>query len=171
MSTTGQVSETVSPEAVRFALRRMAKSVTVITCVSGGIRYAMAATAADALSMAPPAMLISVNQSSSLHRPLTDGANFCINVLARTHEEISRACGGGRSGEERFEVGHWIEGVEGVPMLADASASFVCRNESAMTYGSHSIFIGQVLDVQTNGEVDPLIYLDGRYLGIATTAS
>src|SRR3546814_5658596 len=96
----------------KLALRRMAKSVNVITCMHEGVRYAMAATAADALSMDPPSMIVSVNRSASLHAPLSAGANFCINVLSRQQEEISRACGGKLKGEERFALGKWLEGVE-----------------------------------------------------------
>src|SRR3546814_6417669 len=75
-------------EQAKLALRRMAKSVTVITCRHEGVRYAVAATAADALSMDPPSMIVSVNRSASLHAPLSAGAGFCLNVLARPQEEI-----------------------------------------------------------------------------------
>src|SRR3546814_9833980 len=88
-----QTTEELAAQA-KLALRRMAKSVTVITCRHEGVRYAMAATAADALSMDPPSMLVSVNRSAVLHAPLLAGAAFCINVLARTEEENSRALGG-----------------------------------------------------------------------------
>src|SRR3546814_18320121 len=81
----------------------------------------MAATAADALSMDPPSMIVSVNRSASLHAPLSAGANFCINVLSRQQEEISRACGGKLKGEERFALGKWLEGVAGVTVLVDRS--------------------------------------------------
>src|SRR3546814_9845639 len=87
----------------------MAKSVNVITCMHEGVRYAMAATAADALSMDPPSMIVSVNRSASLHAPLSAGANFCINVLSRQQEEISRACGGKLKGEERRSEEHTSE--------------------------------------------------------------
>lgn len=147
----------------KLALRRMAKSVTVITCRHEGVRYAMAATAADALSMDPPSMIVSVNRSATLHAPLSAGAGFCINVLARTHEEISRACGGGKKGEERFDLGEWIEGADGIPVLADAQASLVCKNEVSVSYGTHGIFIGRVIEIRHHGDVDPLVYIDGRY--------
>lgn len=153
--------------AVRLALRRMAKSVTVITCLHEGRRYAMAATAVDALSMDPPSMILSVNRSASLHAPLAAGANFCINVLAHHHEAVSRASGGGLSGEDRFSVGDWITGPSGVPVLADAQASFICHNDISLSYGTHGIFVGRLIDVRSHGEVDPLVYLDGRYTRIA----
>jgi len=150
----------------RQALRRMAKSVTVITCLHEGQRYAMAATAVDALSMDPPSMIASINRNAALHAPLSAGAGFCINVLARSHEDISRACGGGLRGEERFGLGEWVEGRHGIPVLADAQASLVCDNELTISYGTHGIFIGRVIEVRSHGHVDPLVYVDGRYTGI-----
>src|SRR3546814_9123729 len=98
----------------------------------------MAATAADALSMDPPSMIVSVNRSASLHAPLSAGAGFCINVLARTQEEISRACGGALKGEERFALGEWIEGAEGIPVLAGAQASIVFKNEVSVGSEEHT---------------------------------
>src|SRR3546814_12593004 len=91
----------------------------------------------------PPSMIVSVNRSASLHAPLSAGANFCINVLSRQQEEISRACGGKLKGEERFALGKWLEGVDGVPVLADSQASIVCKNEVSVSYGTTGLFIGQ----------------------------
>ena len=156
-----------SADEVKRALRRMAKSVTVVTCRHEGKRYAMAATAVDALSMDPPSMIVSVNRAASLHAPLAAGTDFCVNVLGRGHEDISRACGGGRRGEERFALGEWIEGPYGIPVLADAQASLLCKNELSVSYGTHGVFIGRVLQVRHHGTVDPLVYLDGRYTRIA----
>lgn len=167
MTTSAPVTSTDIATQVKFALRRMAKSVVVITCRHEGVRYAMAATAADALSMDPPSMIVSVNKSASLHAPLAAGVGFCINILGSNHEEISRVCGGAKKGEERFDVGQWTEGAEGIPVLADAQASLVCHNEQAVSYGTHDIFIGRVLEVRHHGDVDPLVYIDGRYTTVS----
>src|SRR3546814_13546368 len=94
--------------------------------------------------MDPPSMIVSVNRSASLHAPLSAGANFCINVLSRQQEEISRACGGKLKGEARFALGKWLEGVDGVPLLADFQASSLCKNEVLCSYGLHRTFIVKV---------------------------
>ena len=39
----------------------------------------------------------------------------------------------------------------------------VCIKEAKFDYGSHTIFIGRVTSVGIHGEVDPLIYVDGKY--------
>lgn len=148
---------------MREGLRRLAKAVVVITTIQDGTRHAMAATAVSELSMSPPSMLICVNQSASLHPVLAAGADFCINILDASHSHISRACSGQRKGEARFEIGDWETTDLGVPRLADAQASFVCRNDTEIPYGSHSIFIGQVVEAHIAPQIDPLIYVDGRY--------
>src|SRR3546814_8952942 len=86
-------------------------------------------------------MIGAVNRSASLQAPLSAGAICCINVPSRQQEEISRACGGKLKGEERFALGKWLEGVDGVPVLADSQASIVCKNEVSVSYGTHGIFI------------------------------
>jgi flavin reductase (DIM6/NTAB) family NADH-FMN oxidoreductase RutF len=150
--------------ALKLALRRLAKAVVVITVRHEGQRYAMAATAVDALSMEPPSLLACVNRSASIHPAMAEASHFAINILAREHEPISLHCGGLSKGEARFEVGAWDDdGV--VPVLADAQAAIVCRADARFDYGTHSIFVGVAEAVRTHGEVNPLVYVDGRYTG------
>jgi len=116
--------------------------------------------------MDPPSLLVCVNRTASLHEPLEQGADFCVNILHRDHSEISAACSGKARGEARFAIGEWGAMPDGCPMLEDAQASFFCRNEQAMSYGTHRIVIGRVEAVRIAGEVDPLVYADGRYFGL-----
>src|SRR5260221_607978 len=71
-------------------------------------------------------------------------------------------CGGEARGEDRFDYGDWGEET-GVPVLTDAQARVVCAKEAKFDYGSHTIFIGRVTSIGIYGEVDPLIYVDGKY--------
>lgn len=162
----------LSPVALRLreGLRRLAKAVVVITCQHDGRRFAMAATAVSELSMDPPSLLICVNRNASLYAPLSRGADFCVNILHSDHSEISAACSGKAKGEARFAVGIWGATARGCPVLEDAQASFVCRNEQAIDYGTHHIVIGRVEEVFVEGEVSPLLYADGRYLTLGAPA-
>lgn len=155
--------------ALRIGLRGLAKAVTVISCRHGGKRYAMTATAVNELSMDPPSMLICVNKSAGLFTPLSEGANFCINILQASQAEISALCSGKVRGEERFSVGSWCESDLGPPYLQEAQASFVCRNVSKQEFGTHGIFVGQVEQVLMREQHNPLVYMDGRYGAFACT--
>jgi flavin reductase (DIM6/NTAB) family NADH-FMN oxidoreductase RutF len=146
----------------RLALRRLASSVAVVTCHDGRARHAMTATAVNALSMQPPSMIVCINRAAAFHAAIDEAASFAINVLHRNQVDISMGCGGKARGDERFGFGAWGED-SGVPILTDAQARIVCAKEAKFDYGSHSIFIGRVISVGMHGEIDPLIYVDGRY--------
>jgi flavin reductase (DIM6/NTAB) family NADH-FMN oxidoreductase RutF len=153
---------------MRAGLRRFAKAVVIITAQHGDQRFAMAATAVSELSMDPPSMLICVNRSASIHAPLSEGAHFCLNILHSSQEAISAICSGREKGEVRFQHGAWTQSAGGLPYLEDAQASFLCRNERAIDYGTHTVFIGVVEEVLTSGAVDPLVYVDGRYTTVGS---
>lgn len=157
------IAEDSLAQSVRNALRRLARSVTVITCRQGGQRYAMAATAVSEVSLDPPSMLVCVNQSASLYAPLAAGGEFCINVLNFSQEQISLVCGGSLKGEARFGTGQWLDTDSGVPYLRDAQANLFCHTEHSLMYGSHAIFIGRVTRALFDPAVDPLIYVAGKY--------
>lgn len=153
--------------ALRDGLRRLAKAVVVITCRHEGTRFAMAATAVSELSMEPPSLLICVNRSASLDVPLSAGADFCVNILHCDQAELAMVCSGKVKGEARFETGRWTGADAEPPWLEDAQASFACRQEQALDYGTHRVVIGRVEAVRLHGAVDPLVYVDGRYARVA----
>lgn len=158
------------PLQMRAGLRRFAKAVVVITTKKDGVRHAMAATAVSELSMDPPSMLICVNKTASMHPILESGTDFCLNILDAAHVHISAACSGAVKGEARFEVGSWADSSIDIPRLQDAQASFVCRQTQQVAYGSHTIFIGDVVEMFSSDTVDPLVYVDGRYVRIGEAA-
>jgi flavin reductase (DIM6/NTAB) family NADH-FMN oxidoreductase RutF len=146
----------------KLALRRLASAVAVVTCRGSDARHAMTATAVNALSMQPPSMIVCVNRASAFHAAISQADNFAINILHRSQIEISTGCGGQVRGEDRFGYGAWGE-ESGVPILTDAQAHVVCAEDAKLDYGSHTIFIGRVTSIGLHGEIDPLIYVDGRY--------
>ena len=153
-----------------LAMRRLARSVTVISCCDGERRYSMSATAVDSLSTEPPALLICINRTSSIFPPLDTGIDFCVNLLSAQHEHIAIDCSGRLKGEDRFSTGDWQTSKQGVPYLHDAQASLICRQDGRFEYGTHTVFIGQLQQVLISGEIDPLVYVDGVYTTAAASA-
>lgn len=154
-------------EQLKQGLRRLGKAVVVITAWHEERRWAMTATAVSELSLEPPSLLVCVNRNASLHGPLTARTHFCVNILHRDQLDVSHACSGKLKGEDRFREGEWGAGPSGTPFLRDAQASFFCRYETHLDYGTHAVVIGAVEQVEIAGDVDPLIYLDGGYVRAA----
>lgn len=149
----------------RDALRHVAATVYAVTTGCDGERYGIIATAVSSLSFNPPSLLVCINQLASLHDPIATADRFCVNVLGVPHRAIADNFLKGGSGVDRFGVGEWIE-EEGVPVLANAQSSFICRVAHRHTYGTHTIFIGELIAARHRENAKPLTYYDGRYIDI-----
>lgn len=153
----------------KFALRRLAKSVAIITTRWKGERYAMAATAVEGLTLEPPSLLLCINKTASLAEPLSAGAPFTVNLLSDHHTDLSARCGAPWRGEERFALGAWNDSGH-APALEDAQASFACTPDLITPYGTHLIIVGRIQSVALHGDVTPLVYVDGTYRSLAAAA-
>jgi len=152
------------PAQFRAAMRRLAASVGIVVAAGEDGPVGIAATSVTSLTVDPPAVLICVNRAARLHALLVPTAPLSVNLLSRSQQDVSAAFGGGVPQGERFKVGEWTIGANGLPALAGAQANLGCVIDAMLAYGTHSIVIARVLDVTVSGDVDPLIYQDGRYL-------
>mgnify|MGYP001617320617 CR=1 FL=1 len=152
------------PALFRAAMRRLAASVSIVVAKGDNGPVGMAATSITSLTVDPPAVLICVNRSTSLHALLEPTAPLSVNLLSRTQQDVSATFGGGVPREQRFMVGDWREGGNGLPVLFGAQANLLCVIDAMLAYGTHSIVIARVLEAQVSDAVAPLIYQDGAYL-------
>lgn len=153
-------------DAFRAAMRHVAATVYAVTTGHGGERYGIIATAVSSLSFDPPSLLVCINRSASLHDPIATVDRFCVNVLGLSNRDVSDNLLKGGSGEERFAVGEWME-EEGVPVLANAQSSLICKVAHRHTYGTHTIFIGELIAARHRANAKPLTYYDGRYIDLS----
>ncbi|HYG30513.1 MAG TPA: flavin reductase family protein [Allosphingosinicella sp.] len=147
----------------RQAMRRVASTVNVISICVQGAPMGITATAVSSISLDPPSLLICINRAASLHTPMGDVTHFRVNVLHRDQEEIAQMFADRSRGALRFHAG-WNVDCALPPRLIDAQASILCRRIDHHQFGTHSIFIGLVEEVNVREDVHPLVYLNGRYL-------
>ena len=147
----------------KLAMRRVASTVNVISICVGGAPMGITATAVSSISLDPPSLLICINRAASLHAPLGDVDHFCVNVLHRDQEPVARMFADREQHALRFGTG-WTIDCALPPRLVDAQASILCKRIDHHQFGTHSIFIGVVEEVSLRDDVDPLVYLNGRYL-------
>ncbi len=145
-------------------MRRLAASVSIVVAKGDDGPVGIAATSITSLTVDPPAVLVCINRTTSLHALLMPTAPLSINLLARSQKDVSSAFGGGTPREERFQIGEWTEGKNGLPRLSGAQANLDCVIDVMLAYGTHSIAIARVLSASVSDRVDPLIYQDGGYL-------
>lgn len=148
-------------------MRHVAAAVYAITTSHGGERFGIIATAFSSVSFDPPSVLICVNLDTSIHAPLMECDNFCVNVLGLSNRAVADNFAM-KKGEERFAVGEWLE-KEGVPVLANAQSSLVCRTADRHRFGTHTVFIGEVIAAHHRDNAKPLVYYDRRYIDISAS--
>ena len=149
-------------ESFRQAMRRVAATVNVISICVEGRPMGITATAVSVVSMDPPSLLVCVNQAASVHPQIENVVHFNVNVLHSDQAEIATIFADRKLEAQRFIKG-WDNDCVTPPRLRNAQASILCRRIDHHRFGTHSIFIGVVEDVVIREEVDPLVYLDGRY--------
>jgi len=152
-------------QAFRSSMRHIAATVYAITTGHDGERFGIIATAVNSLSFDPPSLLVCVNRSASLHEPMASVDTFCVNVLGVGNRDVADCFARGGAGEDRFEVGEWEE-EHGVPVLATAQSSLICRVVHRHAFGTHTIFIGELIAARHRANAKPLTYYDGRYIDI-----
>jgi len=97
---------------------------------------------------------------------------FCVNVLRHEDRELSSLFSGVHHsearGEARFRHGSWTHLATDSPVLLNALASFDCRVTNRLEHGTHTIFLGQVEQLQIGRKGKPLLYSDGQYAKLAS---
>lgn len=146
-------------------MRHVAAAVYAITTKHDGVRSGIVATAFSSLSFSPPSILICVNEDTSIHSPLMHADRFAVNVLGLANRDVAD-CFMAYKGDERFNVGKWVEEL-GVPVLADAQSTMICQIADRHKFGTHTVFIGEIIAAHHREDAKPLIYYDRRYIDIS----
>jgi flavin reductase (DIM6/NTAB) family NADH-FMN oxidoreductase RutF len=123
----------------------------------------MTATAVTSLSADPPSLLVCINQRTRFFDVMSGARQFCVNVLHHDQAELSAAFAGGVAPEARFGIGDWRHDEDGFQFLSDAQAVFFCTRKAMFPYGSHAIFVGDVVRSVHREEISPLVYENAGY--------
>jgi flavin reductase (DIM6/NTAB) family NADH-FMN oxidoreductase RutF len=151
--------------AMRAGMRRLASGVCVLSArLDDNEDFAMTVSSVTSVSDSPASLLVCINQLVSKQAHLsTPGCRFAINVLGAQHQDVSNVCAGRMPDQDRFSVGHW-EVREGIPILADAQAVFLCEADKISTYGTHHIVVAKISQVIVSTDpVNLLLYADASY--------
>ncbi len=151
-------------------MREVPGAVAIIATSLEGERQGLAATAWCSLSADPPTILICVNRTAGAHDLIVKSQIFSVNQLANSHAEIIAVFSNqrGLKGDARFAEAAWRTGVGGAPMLVEALTAYECAVTSHVVFATHSIFIGQVVDIQVNeGMAGPATYFQGGLHAVA----
>jgi flavin reductase (DIM6/NTAB) family NADH-FMN oxidoreductase RutF len=151
---------TIDQAEFRTAMGHFASGVTVVTTRSGGEPVGLTVSAFCSLSLDPPLVLVCIEKSVRSHDAIRAAGLFAVNILARDQEHLSRRFAS--SADEKFEGVGLREGFDEVPLLEGALTVVQCRVRKELEGGDHTIFVGEVVEVEV-GTGEPLLYYRGGY--------
>lgn len=152
--------------AFRRALSEFGTGVAIIaTADEKGTFYAFTASSFNSVSLEPPLVLWSQSTRSPSYAVFARAAYFAVNVLGGDQAELATHFA--KASANKFHgVAHTVA-PEGVPLLSNAAASFVCSPESLVDGGDHTVFIARVMRHQCCHETPPLFFWRGQLLSPA----
>jgi flavin reductase (DIM6/NTAB) family NADH-FMN oxidoreductase RutF len=125
----------------------------------------MTANAFSSVSLDPPLILVCVINPSEGADHITRNGVFAVNILSVDQEPLSRyfASRERPKGRDAFrDVPHRVA-ASGSPILEGAAAFMDCRVHASHEAGDHSIFIGEVLELDLQDGGTPLVFHGGGY--------
>lgn len=162
----------LSAEAFRRGMRRLALPTAVVTTAHDGVRGGLTVSSLCSVSTEPPRLLVCINTAASAFPLLRASGVLAVNMLAEGQGALCMRFGSSRcSGEARFAEGRWETARTGAPLLADALASFDCRVVEMHESATHAIVIADVVELRTAPDAMPLLYRDGAFARLHAEAA
>ncbi|MFD5751799.1 flavin reductase family protein [Streptomyces sp. NPDC127033] len=147
-------------QQVKQAHRSFPSGVTVVTAQVDGRPVGLVVNAFSSVSMTPLLVLVCINSSAQSHAALCAAQHLGISILSSTQSTVATTFA--RSGGDKFQGVGWHEGGQGAPLLDEASAAFEVQVVSRVEAGTHSVFFGRIVGVETS-DLPPLVYSAGDF--------
>jgi flavin reductase (DIM6/NTAB) family NADH-FMN oxidoreductase RutF len=123
----------------------------VIGARSGEERNLMTANWVTQLALEPKLVGVSIERHARTHALVAAGRSFCVSVMAREERTVIRRFVKPAELDESARtlagVAYADAPVSGSPFVASAIAYVDCAVRESLDCGSHTLFVGEVLDV------------------------
>ncbi|MCD0443004.1 flavin reductase family protein [Glycomyces sp. A-F 0318] len=156
----------VGAESFRSLFRAHPAGVTVICADAGEGPAGFTATSLTSVSLEPPLISFAIASSSSAWPTVRDTASLTVNFLSAGQHAIATRFA--TSGIDRFGGPTlWSRLASGEPVLDDAPAHLRAVVTDRIEAGDHHVVLALVVDAETGGSHEPLVYHAGGYCAAA----
>ena len=154
----------VSKDDFRSAVAHFATGVTVITTVDDeGQPHSMTANSFTSVCMEPPVVLVCVAHGTNTFGFLEKVGRVGVNILRKEQEELGGYFAKRPEDRQGGVEYSYTPGKDGVPYLNDSMVFLACHVVGTHVYGDHTIFLGEVDEVQQHESGKPLMFYRSRW--------
>lgn len=151
-----------SPHGIdRQAFRTMGYGLYIVTSTMDGKYNGQVANTVFQITSQPPQVATSLSKNNLTHEFITKSGVFAVCVIAREAPFPFIGPFGFRSGRvvDKFENVPYTTGVTGCPLITEhVVATIEAKVVQAVDCGSHTLFIGEVVNAVRSGAGEPMTY-------------
>jgi flavin reductase (DIM6/NTAB) family NADH-FMN oxidoreductase RutF len=155
-------------EALRRAMRHWVTGVSIVTSRLGETAHGMTVNSFVSISLDPPVVAVTMNTTARTHQLVDESGIFAVTVLGLAQQPLAELFAGRSEGHgDRFTGLETFSLVTGAPLLVGGIAFLDCRVIHRHPLERSTLFLGEVLAVQSVvEEVAPLVYHNRSFTSI-----
>ena len=142
--------------SLRTAFGCFPSGVTALCAEMDGRPVGMAASSFTSVSMEPPLISVSIQDTSRTWVDLRKASTIGVSVLADSHGAYCRQLS--LKEGDRFQGVPWATSPSGAVYIAEASATFECTLYDEIQAGDHSIALLEVQSLTFSADSAPLVF-------------
>jgi flavin reductase (DIM6/NTAB) family NADH-FMN oxidoreductase RutF/rubredoxin len=143
------------------ALQKCSYGVYVVSTQSEGKLNGQIANTACQITSEPVTVSVSLNKDNLTHDLIVKSNVFTISVLSEDVPMQFIGRFGFKSGRhtDKFDGINYKTGLTGAPIVLDYVTSYAeCEVIGSMDVGTHTVFVGRVLDAEVVSDREPMTY-------------
>jgi flavin reductase (DIM6/NTAB) family NADH-FMN oxidoreductase RutF len=158
----------VDGQQFRDVMARIPSAVAVITSETESGYHGVTVSSFGSLSLDPPLAYISISQDINSHERLVNTDRFVINVLSRGQTFYAEQFSGQTplADPDFHRVPHRL-GTLQLPLIDGCVSWIECQHWAQYEGGDHTIFVGEIVNLQLGDSDDPLIYFDREFVELS----
>lgn len=166
-------SEAPAPDVLNTVLWSIPNVLCLVGSASGDEWNAMTTSWVTQVAMRPVLVAVSVDAAAVTHRLISDGGGFTVNLWDREDTRVFVKFSKPATRDGATLNGRPVRpGRSGAPIFAEAIAFLDCRVVESLSLGSHTLFVGEVVDCgfQNGGEEREVARMEDtrmKYGGVA----
>ncbi len=140
-------------ELINRVTWKIPNALALVGSRAGDERNAMTASWITQLSMAPVLIGVSVDNKAITRRLIADGGSFSVNLWDAEETKVFVKFSKPAAYDDGALNGRPVrDGSTGVPIFEDAIAWLECEVRHTVDLGSHTLFVGELVDAAINDD-------------------
>ncbi len=167
-----QTSKKDTAVKLKETMRQIPSPVVIVTAAFGKQRRGTTVGSFTSLSLNPPLVSFNIDRQSQMHDVLERATHFGIHLpLPKDEKLCNHFAKPDQSGEQQFQAVSQFRNGYGTPVLKQISSFLQCRAYDRLEAGDHTIFVGEVTEINEQERKQAgIFYCDRKYRSIGKPA-